>query len=100
MTVSRRILVIQGHPDPREPHFCHALAHRYREGAASASHDLRLLEIAQLDFPLLRSKQEWEEGQLPPSLGEAQASIAWAEHLVFIFPLWLGDMPALLKGFL
>ena len=24
----------------------------------------------------------------------------WAEHLVFLFPLWLGDMPAVLKGFL
>ena len=30
----------------------------------------------------------------------AQQAIAWAEHLVFFFPLWLGGMPALLKGFL
>ena len=30
----------------------------------------------------------------------AQADIAWAEHLVLLFPLWLGDMPALVKGFL
>lgn len=100
MTLSRRILIIQGHPDSSERHFCHALADRYRAGAASASHELRMLEIAQLDFPFLRSKQEWEQGQLPPSLREAQASIAWAEHLVLIFPLWLGDMPALLKAFL
>ena len=26
--------------------------------------------------------------------------MAWATHLVFFFPLWLGDMPAMLKGFL
>ena len=26
--------------------------------------------------------------------------IAWAEHIVFVFPLWLGTMPALLKAFL
>ncbi len=31
---------------------------------------------------------------------KAQADIAWAEHLLLIFPLWLGDMPALVKGFL
>ena len=31
---------------------------------------------------------------------EAQATIAWAEHVVIVFPLWLGDVPALLKGFL
>ena len=26
--------------------------------------------------------------------------MAWAEHLVFVYPLWLGTMPALLKAFL
>ena len=36
----------------------------------------------------------------PPALADAQAAIAWAEHLVLLFPLWLGDMPALLKAFL
>jgi putative NADPH-quinone reductase len=36
----------------------------------------------------------------PESLCQAQEDIRWAEHLVFFFPLWLGDMPALLKGFL
>jgi putative NADPH-quinone reductase len=61
MTTRRRILVIQGHPDARERHFCDALAGRYREAASSASHELRLLEIAQLDLPLLRSKQDWSK---------------------------------------
>jgi len=100
MATTRRILLIQGHPDPQGSHFCHALADSYREGAAKASHEVRTLEIARLDFPLLRSKQAWEQEPLPPGLTEAQASISWAEHLVFVFPLWLGDMPALLKGFL
>lgn len=30
----------------------------------------------------------------------AQEIIAWANHLVIIYPLWLGTMPALLKAFL
>jgi putative NADPH-quinone reductase len=37
---------------------------------------------------------------MPPGLQAAQASISWAQHLVIFFPLWLGDMPALLKAFL
>lgn len=37
---------------------------------------------------------------MPVTLKPAQDYIQWAEHLVFFFPLWLGDMPALLKGFL
>ena len=30
----------------------------------------------------------------------AQADIGWAQHIVLFFPLWLGDMPAVLKAFL
>jgi putative NADPH-quinone reductase len=36
---------------------------------------------------------------LPPALNNARATIQWADHLVVVFPLWLGDMPAYLKGF-
>ena len=61
---------------------------------------MRYVILATLDFPLLRSQQEWEEGSIPASPKPAQDDIRWAEHIVFFFPLWLGDMPALLKGFL
>jgi putative NADPH-quinone reductase len=37
---------------------------------------------------------------VPPALKPAQDDIAWAQHVVIFFPLWLGDMPALLKAFL
>lgn len=97
---TRRILVIQGHPDASAPHLCHTLAAAYAEGARSAGHELRQVEVTTLDFPLLRSQREWEHGPLPAALQGAQDAIAWAEHLVLFFPLWLGDMPAVLKGFL
>jgi putative NADPH-quinone reductase len=96
----KRILVIQGHPDGSEPHLCHALAASYANGAADAGHPLRQINLAEIDFPLLRSQKEWETGLVPASLKPAQDDIAWAEHIVFFFPLWLGDMPAVLKGFL
>jgi putative NADPH-quinone reductase len=48
----------------------------------------------------LRSQHEWEHEPLPDSLTQAQEDIRWAQHLVLFFPLWLGDMPAVLKGFL
>lgn len=96
----RRILVVQGHPDPAGGHFGHALAAAYAEGAIAAGHEVQTIDVATLDFPLLRSKHEWEHGALPPALHAAQEAIRRAEHLVFFFPLWLGGMPALLKGFL
>ncbi|MEO7401132.1 MAG: NAD(P)H-dependent oxidoreductase [Polaromonas sp.] len=97
---AKRILLIQGHPDATRPHLCHALAAAYAAGAQGSGHALRVTSVAELDFPLLRSQTDWEEGPLPASLKQAQDDIRWAEHLVLFFPLWLGDMPALLKGFL
>ena len=99
MDTARRILIVQGHPDD-QPHFGHALADAYADGARQAGHEVRVVRVAALDFPLLRSKREWEHGPLPPALKPAQDDIAWAQHLVLLFPLWLGGMPALMKGFL
>jgi len=98
--MARRIALIQAHPDPAGGHLCHALAQAYADGARGAGHDCRVIDVAGLDFPLLRSQKDWLEGEVPASLRPAQETIRWAEHLVFFFPLWLGDMPALLKGFL
>lgn len=98
--MGKRILLIQGHPDHSRQHLCHALEDSYAAGAAAAGHAVRRIDVAELDFPLLRSQHDWENGALPATLTEAQAAIKWAEHLVLFFPLWLGDMPALLKGFL
>lgn len=100
MNNPQRILLIQGHPDPLGGHLCQALAAAYADGARAAGRDLRTVDVAQLGFPLLRSAAEWNSGTLPPTLKPAQDDIAWAQHLVIVFPLWLGDMPALLKGFL
>lgn len=98
--MGRRILLIQGHPDTSDGHLCRALEEAYADGATAVGHALRRIDVALLEFPLLHSQREWESGQLPPTLKQAQDDIAWAQHIVFFFPLWLGDMPALLKGFL
>lgn len=95
-----RILILQGHPDASERHFNHALADAYARGAEDHGHDVRHIDVAELDFPLLRSPTQWMEGLLPPGLTDAQNAIGWAQHIVIFFPLWLGGMPALLKGFL
>ena len=96
----RRIVVIQGHPDPDPARFCRALAAAYRDGAAAAGHSVALIDLATLDFPLLKSAAEFEHGSIPDSLKPAQAAILAAEHVVLVFPLWLGTLPALVKAFL
>lgn len=95
----RRILIIQGHPDPAGGHFGHALADSYATAALVAGHRVERIDVAHFECPLLRSQAEWQDVP-PPAVKEAQDKIARANHLVVFFPLWLGTMPAVLKAFL
>src|SRR5690606_26888803 len=93
-----RILVIQGHPDPDPGRFCRALAAADAEGAEQAGHDGKRLDVANLDFPLLRTKEDVESGAPPQAIRQRQEGRVGAEDLLVVCPLWLGSMPALLKG--
>ncbi|KAB2920714.1 MAG: NAD(P)H-dependent oxidoreductase [Hyphomicrobiaceae bacterium] len=97
--MAQRITIIQGHPDPSGNRFCHALADAYAAGAAAAGIAVRRIEVGALAFPVLRTQLDFETGAPPPAIAEAQEAIRWADHLVIIYPLWLGTMPALLKAF-
>src|SRR5262245_34095096 len=50
---------------------------------------------------MVRKQEGFSEVQpLQPDLTAAHDEITGAEHLVFIFPFWLGTLPAIFKGFL
>jgi putative NADPH-quinone reductase len=97
--VTKRITIIQGHPDTAQEHLCHGLADAYRSGAEGAGHEVRSISVAGLTFPLIRSGQDFEHGERPEAILEAQSMILSSDHLVIVYPLWLGSMPAVLKGF-
>lgn len=94
-----RILVINGHPDARPERLCSALADAYVRGAHRAGHEVRRIDVGQLDFPLIRSQADFTANP-PHVIREAQGALQWANHLVIIYPLWVGGPPGLLKGFL
>ncbi len=98
--MKRNIVILQGHPDPSPARLSYALADAYAQGARDAGHSIRRIEIGKLDFPLLRSKEDWTSGELPAALKPAQEAITWSHHVALFFPLWLGTMPALVKAFL
>jgi putative NADPH-quinone reductase len=96
----KRIVVINGHPDNRPERFCSSVVATYVDSAVQAGHEVRRIDVGKLSFPLL---VRFEDFQVAPSIADirnAQFDIGWAEHLVFIHPLWLGSAPAMLKGFL
>ncbi|MCY1278936.1 Flavodoxin-like fold protein [compost metagenome] len=93
----KRILMILGTPKPDS--LCHALGEAYAVGARREGHVVRQLKLGEMQFdPVLRGGYDHNQN-LEPDLLEAQRQIHWAEHLVFVYPVWWGGLPALLKGF-
>ncbi|MEI8361812.1 MAG: NAD(P)H-dependent oxidoreductase [Betaproteobacteria bacterium] len=97
--MNKRILVILGHSISES--FCSALAESYIKGAKAAGNEVQLISLGKLTFdPILHSDGMLHIHKLEPDLLAAQAAISWAQHLVFVYPIWWGAMPALLKGFI
>ncbi len=94
----KRICIIHGHPDAQRPHFCKALGDAYANGARDAGHSVEEISVGALDFELLMQPADFATPPDDPILSEREKILA-ADHVVIIFPLWLGSMPAKLKGF-
>ena len=97
--MARRIAIIQGHPDQAQTHYGHALTAAYEEAARAAGHEVKRIDVAAMGLKPLQNKADWESEVAPETVLDAQATVEWAEHLVIFYPLWLGSMPAILKGF-
>jgi len=96
--VAPRILVILGQPSAHS--LSAAMAQAYRDGASAAGAEVRFLALGDLDFDPILHQGYRAIQPLEPALQAAQADIAWAGHLVWVYPIWWGGLPALLKGFL
>lgn len=92
------IALLDAHPDPDRQHYINALCDAYARGAMRGGHDLARINLSDMDFPILRRPGDWKNGP-PPGFEAARAAFDAAEHVVIAFPLWLGGMPALLRGF-
>ncbi|MCI5078005.1 NAD(P)H-dependent oxidoreductase [Oricola sp.] len=95
-----RICIINGHPDPSPQRYAHALATAYGDGAREGGHEVRTITVGMLDFPIVRTREDFMADYVPPVIREAQNTIRWADHVFLVYPLWHGMLPAYLKAFL
>lgn len=95
-----RILIVNGNPDPAAERLTAGLAMAYADGATTAGHEVHRIDVGSLSFPFLRSAAIFGTPSADPDIVAAQQSFRWAEHFVFIYPIWLGGMPALFKAFM
>lgn len=93
-----RTLVIDMHPN--ENSFCFSLAKAYYDEVRNISTNVRRLRIADLQFsPNLRYGYQ-KRTDLEPDLLYAIEMIKWAQHIVWIHPVWWYGLPAISKGFI
>ncbi|KQO24776.1 NADPH-quinone reductase [Flavobacterium sp. Leaf82] len=94
----KKILVINGHPNPSSFNF--GLAESYLKGAIQSKAQVETITIAELDFnPNLKFGYQ-KRTELEPDLLESWKKIQNADHLVWIHPIWWGGLPAITKGFI
>jgi putative NADPH-quinone reductase len=87
----RRILVINGHPDPRPARFCAALCDAYEQGARLGGWPVRHLAVGELSLAL-------DAPAGCADLEAAMADINWSTHLIVVFPLWLNRPPGAVRN--
>ena len=97
---SHNVLVILGHGSNSNSSFSAAVAETYAKAAEAAGHTVRVLRLADLQFDALLHGSNPHHQALEPDLLAAQENIVWAQHIAWVFPVWWGGVPALLKGFL
>ena len=94
----KKILVINGHPN--KDAFCFGIAAAYQKGAINSGAEIKEIIISQMKFnPNLQFGYQ-KRTELEPDLLDAWEKIKWADHLVWIHPVWWGGLPAITKGFI
>lgn len=93
----KKVVIINGHPNKES--FNSALVHAYEEGALTQQTEIRVIPIGELQFDPNLQYGYQQRMELEPDLIQAWDSILWADHLVWVHPVWWGGLPAVTKGF-
>lgn len=94
----KKIAIINGHPNKES--FNVGVIEAYKQGARQAGAEVKEIVIADLNFnPNLQFGYQ-KRMELEPDLIKAWEIIQWADHLVWVHPVWWGGLPAITKGFI
>ncbi|SQI92446.1 NAD(P)H-dependent oxidoreductase [Aggregatibacter aphrophilus] len=93
--------IIYAHP--YEQSFNHAILQRVRELLESKGEAYKLIDLYADGFNPAYTKEElalFNQGKaLDPLVLHYQEILKKTDRLIFIFPIWWADMPAIVKGF-
>jgi len=101
----RRILLVHAHP--RDDSFSHAIADAVESGASEGGHELRRVGLYKEKFqPALSASERGSYFDVDKGIRRAEKTVQkylthlrWCDSIVFVYPTWWFNMPAMLKGF-
>lgn len=94
----KNIVIINGHP--HKDSFNFSIADAYRSGAEKSDAEVKQIVIRDLQFNPNLQFGYHKRVDLEADLLKAWEIIQWADHLVWVHPVWWGGLPALTKGFI
>lgn len=94
----KKILVINGHP--KKISFSSAIVEQYVKGVKEGGAELREINVADLPIENYLRYDHFSGIPVGTEIKDSQNDITWAEHIVFVHPVWWGSMPAILKCFI
>lgn len=94
-----KVLIVFTHPSKNS--FNHALLENIVSGLKQAGHEIRIKDLYKENFnPILTDNDltMLHTNNIPEKIDKEQQQLLWADSLIFIYPLWWFDRPAMLKG--
>lgn len=95
-----KLLTIFAHPEG--PSLNQSILKSVEVGADLGHHELKICDLYALNFNPVLSKDELTQGdgKVSKDVEYHQQLVRWADILIFIYPIWWYDRPAILKGWI
>jgi len=96
-----KTLIIKAHPSTQG--FTHTIADAYKEAREGKDGEVFIIDLytdMEYQQPFLAFENVREEWSGKEVRERIQEKIAWADELIFIYPVWWSGMPAIMKNFI
>ncbi|WP_281613424.1 NAD(P)H-dependent oxidoreductase [Flammeovirga sp. SubArs3] len=95
-------LIVYSHLNPES--FTKAIVDEIEKSSTAAGNEVKVVDLYSIGFdPVMQFPDiqgMFMGGDTPSDVKAQQELITWADHFSLVFPLWWGQMPAMMKGYI
>ncbi|MDR0698550.1 MAG: NAD(P)H-dependent oxidoreductase [Tannerella sp.] len=94
-------LIIFAHPNPAS--FNSSLVKALYNHLLNQGDEVKLRHLYELGFNPVLSADDFSsiaDNKTPKDIEIEQGYVKWSDHIIFVFPVWWGGMPAIMKGYI